>query len=93
MILADDADYHTHHEQDSNLVCFISCLILISSNCSLCPWTLEHKMNLNFGDIAPDENDVDGLGGADKGSYHIGELNVTALGHGKVWASASGANS
>ena len=38
---------------------------------------------MNCGDIAPDEADVDGLGGADDGVDPGDELNVTARGLGK----------
>ena len=48
---------------------------------------------MNYGDIAPDDVDVDDLGGADEGFDPVGELNVTALGPGKVWRSPSRASS
>ena len=48
---------------------------------------------MNCGDIAPDNTDLDGLDGADEGDDPGDELNVTALGLGRGWRSASGASS
>ena len=47
--------------------------------------------NMNCGDIAPDEEDGEGLGADDEGVDPGDELNVTALGLGKGCGSASGA--
>ena len=48
---------------------------------------------MSCGDIAADNTDVDGLGGDDEGIDPCSELNVTALGLGRGWRSASGASS
>ena len=40
----------------------------------------QFRRNMNCGDIAPDNTDLDGLDGADEGDDPGDELNVTALG-------------